>query len=136
MNIRFAFAVNSDNKFTNEHFGDADKFIFYETAGDKIYFVQTEPNLLKNHIEENSHGDPQKGKRIIKYLINRKIDVIVAKQFGKNIAMVKDHFLPIIISGEEPLEIKSLLSSRLELIEESFKNKKNSFSPVNGRDWE
>ena len=29
MNLRFAFAVNNDNRFDNKHFGNADKYLIY-----------------------------------------------------------------------------------------------------------
>ena len=135
MNIRFAFAVNHDNRFSDEHFGDADKFMIYEVADSRIYFVHSEPNLLKVIDEHDDHGDPKKGKGIIKFLTNKNIDVIVAKQFGKNIAMVREHFLPIIISHEEPVEVKRLLSSRLDDVKESLQEKNKSYKPINGRDW-
>ena len=136
MNIRFAFAVDTENRFSDEHFGDADKFMIYEVADDKIYFVHSETNLFKVHEEDDHHhGDPKKGNRIVKYFTGKGINVIVAKQFGKNIGIVKNHFLPIIISHDEPVEVKRILSSKLDEVKEHLRNKKESFKPMNGRDW-
>ena len=136
MNIRFAFAVDLENRFVEEHFGDADKFMIYEVADDNIYFVHSEANLFKVYEEDHDHhGDPKKGKRIIKYFTDKRIDVIVAKQFGQNIGIVKNYFLPVIISHDEPVEVKRILSSKLDEVKELLRNKKDSYKPLNGRDW-
>jgi len=127
MNLRFAFAVNNDNRFENKHFGDADKYLIYKEAADNILFVSEEINKFKLLDEEHEHGSKKKGNAIIKFLKEKEVNVLVSMQFGKNIKMVNEHFIPVRISLEHPDEIINVLSKQLHWIKDEWENKSSDF---------
>ncbi|MCD4695077.1 MAG: hypothetical protein K8S16_02455, partial [Bacteroidales bacterium] len=102
MDLRFAFAVNSENQFEKKHFGDADKYLIYHQESDKLVLSSEEPNRFKLLDEEAEHGSRKKGKAIIEFLKGKNVNVLVSRQFGKNIRMINEHFIPVKISSEKP----------------------------------
>ncbi len=107
--IRFAFAVNLDEKFGNEHFGDANKYLIYDMTPDNIKFMFEKENVFKVNEDDHSHGKPQKGKAISQFLIDLKVKVLVSRQFGPNIRIINQHFVPVLISNESPEEAGEIL---------------------------
>jgi len=128
MNLRFAFAVNSDNQFEKKHFGDADKYIIYQEESDKLVLSSDESNQFKLLDEEAEHGSRKKGKAIIEFLKGKNVNVLVSRQFGKNIKMINAHFIPVIISSEKPDEVIQVLTRHIHWIKDEWEhNKKSNF---------
>ena len=129
MNLRFAFAVNTENRFEKKHFGDADKYLFHEQKDGKLAFLTETPNLFKNLDEEVEHGSRRKGKAIIEFLKDKNVQVMVSKQFGKNIKLVNEHFIPVIIDREieDVDEVLIILYKHIHWLEDEWVNEKHGY---------
>ena len=128
MNLCFAFAVSTDNQFEKKHFGDADKYIIYKQDDDGIKLFSEELNIFKTLDEEIEHGSKKKGESIIQFLKGKNVNVIVSRQFGKNINRVNKHFIPVKISIEQPDEVFKILDKHTHWIEDEWTNKTPGFS--------
>ncbi len=127
MNLRFAFAVNNDNLFQKKHFGDADKYLIYKYESSEMLLESEEINKFQLIDEKKEHGSKRKGNTIIKFLKEKNVSVLVSRQFGKNIKLVNEHFIPVVISIETPEEIVSILKKHIHWIEDELKNKTSNF---------
>jgi len=127
MRLRFAFAVNNENKFEKAHFGDADRFLIYTLETGKIVFSSEEINNFQLLDRETGHGSKRKGNAIIEFLKERNVNVLVSRQFGKNIKLVNKHFIPLKISAEHPEEIISILYKHMHWIEDELNNKNSDY---------
>jgi len=127
MNLCFAFAVNEVNQFEKKHFGDADKYVIYKQDGDKIKLFSEEINKFKSFDEEVEHGSKKKGKAIVQLLKKKDVNVLVSRQFGRNINIVNNHFIPIKISIEQPNEVLKILSKHLHWIKDELDNTTTEF---------
>ena len=127
MNLCFAFAVNEANQFEKKHFGDADKYLIYKQDGGEIILFSEEINKFKSFDEEVEHGSKKKGMAIIQFLKKRDVNVLVSRQFGSNINIVNNHFIPIKISIEQPNEVLKILSKHLHWIKDELDNTTNEF---------
>jgi predicted Fe-Mo cluster-binding NifX family protein len=127
MNLCFAFAVNEANQFEKKHFGDADKYLIYKQNGNGIKLFSEEINKFKLLDEEVEHGSKMKGDAIIKFLKERNVNVLVSRQFGKNIKRVNNHFIPVKISVDRPDEILDILNKNLHWIEDELDNDANEY---------
>lgn len=127
--IIFAFAVNQKNHFVKNHFGDADKYLIYEATQNEMKFVEEKINSTKN-IDETAkpeHGSQKKGNAVIKFMKQRGVNVLVAKQFGKNIKMVNKHFIPVIISKEIPKDVSVIIFKHLKWFKDELINKPEEY---------
>ena len=127
MGLRFAFAVNNDNQFGKRHFGDADKYLIYQQDVDNLVPSSDEANRYKLLDDEVEHGSKKKGEAIIGFLKNKGVNVLVSRQFGKNIKLINAHFIPVIISTENPDEVIQVLTRHLHWIEDEWGQKKSNF---------
>ena len=116
MDLIFAFALNNTNQFEACHFGDAHKYAIYKQKDGKI----VQRGELENIHRNGSHGDSKKGNAIIKFLVEQGVNVIVSKEFGRNINMVNKHFIPIIISTEDPENVVDILQNKLHWIQDEW----------------
>jgi len=121
MALKFALAVNSKGVFKKKHFGDAKQFLIYQQSGDKLILVDTLENKFRNLDEKKKHGSVLKAEAIINFLKENNINVLVSMQFGKNIKVVNEHFIPVIIYSESVDEVIETLSKHLHWIEDEWK---------------
>ncbi len=128
MRLRFAFAVNSENRFEKMHFGNAHKYLIYTLKSGKMILSSEEINHFKLLDEEHEHGSVRKGNAIIKFLKEKDVNVLVSTQFGKNINLVNKHFIPVIISLEQQDEIIGILNKHLHWIKDEWENKSSGFN--------
>lgn len=128
MNLCFAFAVSENNQFEKKHFGDADKYLIYKQDGDGIKLFSEEINKFKLLDEEVEHGSKKKGEAIIQFLKKRNVNVLVSRQFGKNINRVNSHFIPVKISVDRPDEILDVLYKQLPWIEDEWNNNSSNYN--------
>jgi len=120
--LRFAFAVSQGHAFEKKHFGEAEQFLIYEYKDDELSLIDEYQNPFIGPDEQYQHGSPRKGKAIISFLKERHIDVLVARQFGRNLHMVSEHFIPVIISATCIGEVTEVLLKHIFwLMEESRK---------------
>jgi predicted Fe-Mo cluster-binding NifX family protein len=129
MNLKFAFAVNTENLFERRHFGDADKYLFYGQQDGELAFLSETPNRFRDMDEEVEHGSKRKGKAIIEFLKEKGVHVLVSKQFGKNLKLVNEHFIPVIIDREieEVDEVLKILYKHVHWFEDEWINEKHGY---------
>lgn len=127
MGIIFAFAVNQLNGFEPEHFGNADKYLIYKWENNELVFLKEEINIFKNHDETQEHGLKEKGRVIIDLLQNLNVNVLVSRQFGKNIQMINRHFIPVIVFSDIVKEVGVILKKHIKWIEDELNNKPGEF---------
>jgi len=128
MELKFAFAVNTANRFIKTHFGDADKYLIYQVESNELKLVAEEINTFKELDEVHEHGSKKKGNAIIKFLNEKSVNVIVSMQFGRNIKMVNQHFIPIILYEESPEQAIEIINKHLHWIHDEMKNKSNNYN--------
>lgn len=123
MGLIIALAVNTDNRFQKTHFGDADKYLLYQVESNELKLLSEETNIHKQLDDNHEHGSKKKGNAIIQFLKEKKVNVIVSMQFGRNIKMVNQHFVPIIIYQDDPVDVIEIINKHLYWIKDEWKNK-------------
>ena len=73
-------------------------------------------------------GPLKKGNAIIQFLKEKKVNVIVSMQFGRNIKMVNQHFVPIIIYQDDPADVIEIVNKHLHWINDEWQNKKTDYN--------
>jgi predicted Fe-Mo cluster-binding NifX family protein len=121
--IRFAYAVNLANRFEVNHFGDADKYLIYEWTDGELIFIKEETNSFKNFDDVQLSGLSIKGMACINLLEKDGVNVLVSRQFGKNIQTVNKLFIPVIVNSETTDEVVSILKKHIRWIEDELTNK-------------
>ncbi|HRW63051.1 MAG TPA: NifB/NifX family molybdenum-iron cluster-binding protein [Bacteroidales bacterium] len=119
MNLRFAFAVNKNDTFEKRHFGDADKYLIFESENGNLFLIKELENIYKDFDEQND-GKQKKGVVISNYLKQHGVNVIVSQQFGQNIKEVNKHFIPVVVYFETIDSVKTALADKLMWINEEF----------------
>lgn len=128
MNIFFAFAVSNTGSFEKKHFGDADKFLIYEEKNDELVYVNELVNIFKNfESDSDKHGSKEKATKIIKLLKEQNVQALVSAQFGRNISVINEHFIPIIVSKEKPEEIVEILQKHIYWIKDELENNNSDY---------
>ena len=122
MVLRFAFAVNNQNLFEDRFFGNADKFLIYQVVSGQLEQIYEVVNDNKSELKENNSDNNEKVDILIKHLLENDIKVIVSKQFGENIRIVNEYFIPVIISSESPKEAVGIINSHLYWIKDELNN--------------
>jgi len=118
--IRFALAVNRDGRFEKRNFGDASRFLVYEWDGRQWVFLHEKPNIFKEEEDNPVHGLPEKGRNIMEYLQSWGVDVLVSRQFGRNIRLVHRKFIPVIVSRTDPDEIMHIIGKHIQWIHDEL----------------
>lgn len=127
MDLRFAFAVNDQNEFENKHFGEVDKFLIYKFASGSMHKESEEENTYKVYEQGKKHGLKKKGEAIADFLKSRNVNILVARQFGKNISLINDHFIPIVIASEKPAEVSEILIRYFRWILDEWEKKTSGY---------
>ncbi|MBN2805785.1 MAG: hypothetical protein JXR22_03935 [Prolixibacteraceae bacterium] len=120
--IRLALAVDHEQNFRPTHFGDAYQYLIYEWDNGVFQLITSENNPFKNQNEEGGHSLTQKGRAIIDFLKEKGVNVLVSKQFGLNIKLVNQYFIPIVIYSDTPEKVLSVLSKHMRWIEDEILN--------------
>ncbi|MDA3818039.1 MAG: hypothetical protein PF486_11730 [Prolixibacteraceae bacterium] len=121
-NIRMAIAVDHSQNLQAMHFGDADQYLIYEWKNNEFVFFSAEKNIYKTYDEKVEHGSIKKGQAIIDFLKDKGVNVLVSKQFGRNIRMVNRHFIPVIIYNDTPGNVLPVLNKHMRWIEDEIQN--------------
>jgi predicted Fe-Mo cluster-binding NifX family protein len=127
MKITFAFALNNDDVFENKHFGETDKFVIFTYEKSNLIFKEEAPNKFNISDEKYEHGSEKKANAIISFLKDKGVNVLVSKQFGKNLKKVNQHFVPVIISEEQPEQVAQILVKNINWFKDELKNRKSDF---------
>lgn len=123
MKLKFAFALSREGLFEKAHFGDADKFVFFEVENGHFSEVGEKENPFKgmhghHHGQGHEHGHGHSGKahKITEFLRKEGVHAVVAHQFGRNIRRLSEHLIPIIITQETIEGAQGILQPQLETI--------------------
>jgi len=127
MEIKFAFAVNSNNEFQKNHFGDTEKFLIYGIESDRLILLSEEINDFKDMDETKEHGSKKKGLAIIDFLKSKGVNVLVSMQFGRNVKMINEHFVPVIIYSDQPEQAVDAINHHLHWISDELENTSSDF---------
>ncbi len=122
MEMRIAFALNKDGEFVKKHFGDADKYHIYHFDNGQLNLLYEEVNPYKSFDETVVHGKKKKAAQIIKYLEDKKVKVLVSRQFGKNLRFIANHFVPVKVKEEAPEKVKAILLKHMKWLQDELKN--------------
>ncbi|MBN1251630.1 MAG: NifB/NifX family molybdenum-iron cluster-binding protein [Bacteroidales bacterium] len=128
MELIFAFALNNENIFGKKHFGDAEKFLIYKVNNDEIILYEEAENPFINFNEEQEHGSKLKAKAIIKFLKEKNVNVLVSRQFGRNIKRINSYFIPIIIYSDETNDAIQAINKHLHWIKDELKNSSGEYN--------
>ncbi len=120
MELKIAFALNTEDAFEKRHFGDAAQYHIYALK-DKVFQLESkETNIFKSAEKDIAHGQKSKAEQIIHFLKRRGVSVLVSKQFGSNIKYIVSHFIPVVIRKESPEEVKKILLKHSRWVEEEL----------------
>ena len=97
MKLIIACATDDGQTYIDRHFGDARYYAIYQLEGHTWSFLRKIPNTSK---KEEKHADPEKAKSVTAILKDEHVQVVMAKEFGPNIARIKRHFVPVIVKVE------------------------------------
>lgn len=126
MKLTFAFALNHEGIFENKHFGDADRFAFYEEKDKQISIKEEIKNEFKTNFKDE-HGLKAKGEAIVSFLKEQRVKVLISKQFGRNLHMVNQHFVPVIIHQESPQEVLEILNKHKKWFKDELRNRSSNY---------
>ncbi len=121
MTLKFAFAVNNDLSFNNRFFGEADKFLVYKLNGSKIEYdgeIENKREIKEKELTESN----LKTDAIFKDLISNEIKVIVSKDFGKNLKLVNEYFIPVKVLSDNLIDALSAIENYLHWILDELDN--------------
>ncbi|NOR73551.1 MAG: hypothetical protein GQ525_00170 [Draconibacterium sp.] len=127
MKITFALALNNNGVFEKRHFGDTDKFAIYRFEKHELTFKEEALNAFKSIDEVHEHGSKKKGNAIISFLKKKGVSVLVSKQFGRNIKMINQHFVPVIIAEENPNQVIEVLQKHMNWFKDELKNREENY---------
>ena len=113
MEFLVAAATNDNVSFISDHFGDAKQYHIYKISKQTIELLET---LENNTPDENRHADPEKAKGIMKLLKEKKVQVVVSKQFGANIKRIKAAFVCAIVKGDDLKDGLQIVQNHLDTI--------------------
>jgi len=125
--IRFACAVNNSGLFDPAHFGNANKYLIYEWSDNKFIFVKEEINSFISFDDVEVSGLSNKGMACVNMLEQSNVKVLVSRQFGKNIQMVNQLFIPVIVNSETPDAVLSILKRHIRWIEDELTSKTEGY---------
>ncbi|MFP4489023.1 MAG: class I SAM-dependent methyltransferase [Bacteroidales bacterium] len=120
--IRFAMAVDRDNNFDIKQFCCAHNFKIYEWFDKDFSYVKDLINPFR-HEEENEMKDRTKKGQVLTGLLKKEsVDVIVSCNFGDNIEMAVNNFIPVIVPSDTPAKARSVLTKHIEWIKDELQN--------------
>ncbi len=127
MGLKFAFAVNDTGVFEKKHFGEADKFLIYKEKDSSLVLDRELKNTARDFDEEQQHGSRKKADAIINLLKSDDINVLVSMQFGKNIKVINDFFIPIIIHSDSVEDVVKIIGKQYHWISEEWEHKNSDY---------
>lgn len=125
--IVFAFALSNENLFTDNFFGDADKFGIYKFTDGGLQFVEEIPNILKADKNGKLIDINDKRDQIVSLLLSKNVSVMVSKQFSQHLRKVSDDFIPVLIEKEKPEHVIEILNKNIKWIKDELKNRKSAY---------
>ncbi len=123
--MKIAIAVSHQNSIENQHFGDADKFLFYEAREGILGLIGEQANPFKNvhgnHGHGNGHRHGRKAVAVTRFFQEEGVEVLVSKQFGPNIREVCRHFVPVLVSVHDIDAAKAKVEDNLQSLAQELR---------------
>lgn len=111
--IIIACATDNELHFPDKHSGEAAYYMIYRTNDKEAKFVMRIENTSP---EEKMHGDPNKAKGVVSLLKEKNVDVIVSKQYGRNLKRIKSKVVPVIIKTDKIEDGINLCIENIDLL--------------------
>jgi predicted Fe-Mo cluster-binding NifX family protein len=108
--MKVAFAMNDENKITENYFGDAKFYEIYEISKSQEKFITRIMNTTK---EEEIHADPKKAKGIASLFKGEGVQIVVSKVFGPNIKRIRKKLVCVLIN-------KDTISDSIKTIQNNY----------------
>lgn len=116
-----ACATDEGPRLIDRHFGEAGRYDLYELKSDSATFLRTVKNTVpEEKAHKERHGDPEKAQNIGGLLKPFGLQVLVSRQFGQNLKMVKRGFVPVIVRSFEIYEVLQLLQMNFDEIQKQY----------------
>jgi len=77
--------------------------------------------------EEHVHGSKKKGQSIIQFLKGKGVSTLVSQQFGANVKIIIQHFVPVIVYKESTEEVCNTLLKHLNWLHEESQVESDTF---------
>lgn len=120
MGIDIAFALSRTGSFEKKHFGDADQYRIYHLSNEEFMLRLEEDNPFKLMDETTGHGTKKKADKIIGFLSQKNVSVVVSRRFGGNIKHIVNHFIPVQVQEETPEKVKTILLKHMRWLQEEL----------------
>jgi predicted Fe-Mo cluster-binding NifX family protein len=127
MDIGFALAVNKDHQFEAGYFGDAEMFLIYRLSDEKLSLSQKLSNSFRGTGGEPGQASEQKGEAIAALLRENHVNILVAREFGRNISVINGYFVPVIVSKEELEEVIGILNTHMHWIQDELEHARGKY---------
>ena len=125
--IRIAYAVNHTGLFEEKHFGYADKYLIYEWVNNEFLLIREEINDFNDFNEDELEASVKSCGSIMDMLKFHEVKVLVSRQFGKNIHMVNNFFIPVKVNSEMPGEVAEILKKHIRWVEDELSTRTEDF---------
>ncbi len=109
-----AIATDDGNHLPEHHFGEAAFYSIYRFNALDYEFLKRIRNPGSEH--EETHGDARKAANIGKLLKPEGVQLLVSRQFGKNIERMRREFLPVLVAQSEIVETLRYLQQNFDLL--------------------
>ena len=118
--INISFAVNTNGRFEEKHFSNADKYLIYEWTDNNLTYISEVTNSFKITDGDHLAVSEMNCGSIIDLLKNSDVKVLVSRQFGEKIQLVNHLFIPVIVNSETPDEVVEILKKHIRWIEDEL----------------
>lgn len=126
-----AFATNDHNTIVETHFGDAKQYDVYQVDREQVQFIDTVLNTEKSdHHDHKHHQHGNKADRILLALSTYHVEALVNKAFGKNVVVIANHVLPIVIRMDSIEMCITAIQRHFDLIQTELANDMKSFIAI------
>ncbi len=98
--LTIACATNDGKHFTDNHFGEADKYMIYSVNDNGFEHIKSIDNTSIESRDHDGHGDALKAKHVMMLMKEADVQVVANKRFGPNINRIKIRFLPVIMNTD------------------------------------
>ncbi len=110
-----AIATNDGKTLPESHFGEAVAYYIYRMNGRDYELLKGINNPFGEH--EKAHGDAAKAGNIGRLLKPEGVQVLVSRQFGRNIERMRREFLPVIVAEVDLGKVLKRLQENFERLQ-------------------
>ncbi|MCF7928450.1 MAG: hypothetical protein K9L68_05720 [Spirochaetales bacterium] len=122
MELTVAIASDDGTNLIKRHFGEAEEYQIYRLYEGHLSFQETITNTTEEESEneEHKHGDPKKAKNVGSLMKAKNVQVLVSRQFGRNIKRMVKEFVPVIVRCKTVDDAQTLVVNAKKDIEAAY----------------